>query len=279
MKTPLCIAVGISGYPVTNEEEIVKLAEVGFDGFFTLCGRGSDTSSWRKLAKEYGLLFQSMHAPFGRVNRMWEKSEEGDDTEKELCDCLDLCAGAEVPLLVAHAFIGFEEHSPNEIGAERFARVGEYARKLGVRLALENTEGEEYLAAAMEATKGNPYVGFCLDTGHEMCYNESRDMLALYGDRVFGTHFNDNFGVTGDKITWLDDSHVLPFDGIADWENIISRLDAHGYTGPYTFELTALNKPDRHTQDRYNGWTFEKYLSECYQKAVRVRDLSRLCRE
>lgn len=49
-------------------------------------------------------------------------------------------------------------------------------------------------------------VGFCLDAGHEMCYNHSADMLSLYGDRLIATHINDNLGIRdyGGKTTWID---------------------------------------------------------------------------
>lgn len=273
-KTKLCLWAGM-GYPVMIEDQIPLIGKAGFDGFFTGWGRGCPTAEWARIGRECGLFYQSLHAPFDRVNRMWQEGDEGDDVAAELCECLDDCAANDIPIAVAHAFIGFHDHTPTAIGEERFARVGEYAKKVGVRLALENTEGEEYLAAAMKATAGNPFVGFCLDTGHEMCYNRSKDLLALYGDRVIATHLNDNEGITGDEITWLDDAHLLPFDGIADWENIVRRLDDHGYDGPYTFELVRTSKPDRHANDAYLDWDFDRFLKEAYARAQRVLALHR----
>lgn len=58
--------------------------------------------------------------------------------------------------------------------------------------------------------------------------------MALYGDKLIGTHLNDNLGIkdfTG-KITWLDDLHLLPFDGIADWDSIVQRLCRYQFEGP-----------------------------------------------
>ena len=100
-----------------------------------------------------------------------------------------------------------------------------------MKIAFENTEGEEYLTALMNAFKNDPSVGFCWDTGHEMCYNHSKDMLSLYGDKLICTHLNDNLGIRNyeGKITYLDDLHLLPFDGIADWDNLAARLKAHNY--------------------------------------------------
>lgn len=275
MKAKICMTANF-GFPYSEIEIFPKLKAAGFDGFFTGWWGRCNPREWAAAGRANGLFYQSIHAPFGGIDKMWVSGEVGDDAEAELCRCLDACADVEVPVMISHAFIGFDKHEPNEIGAERFARVGEHARKRGVVMAIENTEGEEYLAAAMEATKGNPYVGFCLDTGHEMCYNRSKDMLALYGDRLAAVHLNDNVGITGEKITFLDDAHMMPFDGAADWADIVSRLDAHGFTGPYTFELTITNHEGRHTNDRYQQMTIEDYLAEVYERALRVRSLSKI---
>jgi sugar phosphate isomerase/epimerase len=143
-----------------------------------------------------------------------------------------------------------------------------------VKLALENTEGEEYLELLMEALSDNPAVGFCIDTGHEMCYNRSRDLITKYGSRLIATHLNDNVGITDENnITWLDDAHLLPFDGIGNWQGIADRLSSVGYAGELTFELTSQNKPQRNTHDRYAEWSFEEYIAAAHERACRFRDL------
>ena len=156
-----------------------------------------------------------------------------------------------------------------------FGRVVREAEKLGVKIALENTEGEEYLAALMDAFSGCSAVGFCWDTGHELCYNYGKDMMALYGDRLLGTHLNDNLGIRdhGGRIFWHDDLHLLPFDGIADWQDIAFRLKRSGFTGPLTFELTTCSKPDRHENDPYGRMSPVEYLTSAYMRACRVAAL------
>ena len=269
----LILATGM-GYPQSTEEQIPLIAKAGFDGVFTGWSDGAPIGAWAKLVRENGMIYQSLHAPFTRANQMWEAGAGGEDTADELCRCLDACAENNIPIMVAHAFIGFDTHNPNPWGVERFGRVAEHAQKVGVRLALENTEGEEYLDMLMEALADNPAVGFCIDTGHEMCYNHSRDLITKYGASLIATHLNDNVGITDPaNITWLDDAHLLPFDGIADWEGIARRLNSVGYTGELTFELTSLNKPERHTHDRYAAWSFEEYLAQAYERAVRFRNL------
>ena len=55
-------------------------------------------------------------------------------------------------------------------------------------------------------------------------------MMALYGDRLLCTHINDNLGIRNyeGRITFIDDLHLLPFDGVADWKWITERLNRHG---------------------------------------------------
>ena len=146
------------------------------------------------------------------------------------------------------------------------------AQRLGVKIALENTEGQEYLATLMAHFRGEKAVGFCWDSGHEMCYNCSEDILALYGDRLLGTHLNDNLGVrdyTG-KITYLDDLHLLPFDGAANWEDNMCRLNRAHFDGPLTFELTTLSKRGRHENDAYARMDSVEYLTLAYARACRL---------
>ena len=264
-KRKLCLATsGQFARPV--EEQIRLFAVTGFEGFFT---------HYAAIARAENMLYQSIHAPFTRMAEMWQDGERGDGALAELIDCLRVCADNAVPVMVAHAFIGFKDHAPTEIGVERFVRLARAAERLGVRLAVENTEGEEYLAAVMDACRDIPAVGFCWDTGHEMCYNHSRDMTALYGDRLIATHLNDNLGIRdfSGEITYIDDLHLLPFDGIADWDGIARRLNRCGFSGPLTFELNTLSKPNRHENDGYAALPLEQYLALAYGRACRVATL------
>ena len=258
------------GFDIPVEKRLPSIQAAGFDGFFMDWEPGSPVAQLAKQARELGLVFQSIHAPFGQVDKVWEEGEEGEAFLKVLMDCVKDCADNDVPIAIVHAIIGFDKHTPGELGVERFDRLCTFADEHGVLLGFENTEGEEYLARLLNDLSGHPSCRFCWDTGHEICYNRSKDMMALYGDRLVGTHLNDNLGITGEEITWLDDSHLLPFDGIADWPGIMERLRRHHFEGPLTFELTRLNKPERHTHDAYAAWDYDEFLRQAYARAVRV---------
>jgi len=129
----------------------------------------------------------------------------------------------------------------------------------------------------MKHFASSPNVGFCWDTGHEMCYNFDRDMLALYGNRLLCTHLNDNLGVSDyeGRIIWTDDLHLLPFDGIADWKDITARLNRCGYTDFLTFELKIKSLPGRRENDPYARMDIADYLTAAYMRACRVAALKK----
>lgn len=261
-------------FGVDTKTQIKMFKEAGFDGFFTPWKSGDPIEEYAAYAKEIGMIYQSIHAPFNKSDDMWHGDEAlAKIAVDELIECVKVCEKSSISIMVCHTYIGFnDERKPTQKGLERYGKVVDEAEKRNVKIAFENTEGEEYLAELMEHFKGRKNVGFCLDTGHEMCYNFSKDLLAIYGDRLIATHLNDNLGISdfNGNIFWTDDLHLLPFDGIADWDNVAKRLDDHGYNGIMTFELNTKSKPDRHENDKYEKMPLEIYLAEAYSRACRV---------
>lgn len=272
----LCLGL-MESLGLPEVEQIRLMQETGFEGFFSGWNRGADLNALRRAADQTGMMYQSVHAPFGRVDALWYEDDRTQDAIAELVQCVQATAEAGVLIMVCHAFIGFDRNTPTPQGPGNFEPVIREAERLGVKVAFENTEGEAYLAALMQHFAASGAVGFCWDAGHEKCYNDPRDMLALYGDRLLGTHLNDNLGVRdiGGTITWHDDLHLLPFDGINDWAEIARRLNDCGFDGPLTFELTRGSKPNRHDNDAYARMDVREYLALAYQRACRVAALKR----
>ena len=268
----LVLSTGL-GFNTPVEEQIKIMSEVGWEGFFPCWYRGTDLEKYAKTADDCKMYFQSVHAPFGDVDKIWESVEDGDKYVDEQIDCLKAAKSADVDLVVAHAIIGMERCTPTSLGLKRFERIFTAAENLGVTVALENTEGEIYVEALIKEFGSSDRVRFCIDTGHEMCYNASRDLIGKYASKLICTHLNDNLGQTGDCITWLDDSHLMPFDGIADWSKIAERLKTVNYKGDLTFELTRANKPDRHTHDRYAHLDFANFCALALDKAKQFKEI------
>lgn len=277
----LCMAVTPT-LEIPAEKQIKLFAEAGFEAFFTSWDHGVPVDKYKALADELGLTYQSVHAPFhGKASaaNMWIPGEAGRIAAGELCRCIEVCSQNEIGIMVAHTYIGFEYSPPDEstrqCGLENFGTVADYAQRLGVKVAFENTEGEEFLETLMSGLRNHSAVGFCWDTGHEQCYNRGRDMIALYGDRLIATHLNDNLGVRdfNGKTVPMDDLHLLPFDGITDWKNVAARLDACGFDGIMTYELKKRSHAGRHDNDIYSSMSPEVYVAEAYKRACRVAAL------
>ena len=272
----LCLGL-MESSGLADIEQIQLLRETGFEGFFSGWNRGMDLRTLRRAADQTGMMYQSVHAPFGRVDALWYADDRTQDAIAELVQCVQATAEAEAPIMVCHAFIGFDRNSPTVQGPGNFEPIIREAERLGVQVAFENTEGDAYLAALMQHFAGSRAVGFCWDAGHEKCYNDPQDMLALYGDRLLCTHLNDNLGIRdfAGKITWHDDLHLLPFDGIHDWSDVARRLNDCRFDGPLTFELTRASKPNRHDNDAYARMDIREYFALAYQRACRVAALKR----
>lgn len=273
-KVKLCLGTS-EQFGIGLEEQIKLFKETVFDAFFLNWNKDSDVKKIKEYSDSLGMIFQSIHAPFTKSADMWTVGEKAEEAIEELCECLRDCAENDVPIMVCHTFIGFDEHNPNQIGIENYRKVVELAKKLNVKIAFENTEGEEYLNAVMHAFEDYDNVGFCWDTGHELCYNHSKDMTELYGDKLLCTHLNDNLGIKdfNGKITYIDDLHLLPFDGIGDWQGIAKRLNKYNYNDILTFELNTISKPDRHENDSYGRMDITDYICEAYKRACRVAAL------
>lgn len=250
-------------------EQIRIMKSVGFDAFFTGWNK-NNTEAIANEAARLGLIQQSIHSPFSgeyKVRYLWEGGEAGEFVTRSLIECVEDCANFDIPVMVIHPYIGFNEHTPTQTGLDNYARIIEVANKRGVRLGFENVEGEEFLAAIMEKFWNEPSLGFCLDTGHEMCYNRHKDMLALYGEKLCHTHFNDNLGVRGEEITFHDDLHFMPTDGIADWHGIMERIRRTGYDGILMTELTYADRIGKGGEPlNYAQMSLEEYMATALQK-------------
>lgn len=269
--------IGISlgnDYSRPTTEVIALLKKIGFDAVSPEWMPGDAFYGVLDEAKRVGLTLQSLHAPYSRAADMWSRDESvSTPAKEELAAALNCCKKFNIPILVVHTWIGFDYSFDGEnLFFGNFDGLVAKAKENGIKIAFENTEGEEYLFALMEHFKDDGTVGFCWDSGHEMCYNHSRDLLEKFGDRLIMTHLNDNLGISrfDGKIFWTDDLHLLPYDGVADWDYNILRLKASKKMPILNFELVINSKPDRYDNEIYSKMPIELYFTEAYKRACRI---------
>ena len=122
--------------------------------------------------------------------------------------------------------------------------LGDYAQAHGVRLAFEIHEGltrSGAVARRLLDAIDHDAVGVNYDTGNAIFYNDSVDPVAdleAIADRVIHVHLKDTSGGRGD---WafgpLGSGHV-------DLPQIIRKLKARGFRGPFSLEVEGFAGED-----------------------------------
>lgn len=271
--------VGISlsrKYALPMEEVIPLVKAAGFSAVSPLWGTKVDMAAVCRQARSLGLFVQSLHAPFGKADTLWSHDpavfKEGIHA---VMPALEDCIRLQIPVMVMHAWIDKDlSFDMDHLYFGNFDTIVEKAAAHNVKIAFENTEGEEYLFALLEHYKNNPHVGFCWDSGHEKCYNHDQDLLALFGDRLLVTHLNDNLGISDPQgeINWLDDLHLLPYDGMIDWEYNMQRLNRCRPLPYLNCELLRTSKPGRTENDQYANMPLDEYFKLAYARAKRLAE-------
>lgn len=272
-KQKIGMAVGYN-YPIPTVDVVKMLKNIGFDAISPEWRDGAELAEVIEISRECGMIVESLHAPFWNAAAMWSFDENISNPAKtELLKTLEDCKKWNVPIMVVHPWIGFDyEFDASRLNFQNFDELIARAEEYGITVAFENVEGEEYLYALMEHYKEMDTVGFCWDSGHEMCFNRSLDMLAKYGNRLVMTHLNDNLGISNfeGKLIWTDDLHLLPYDGISDWDENIKRLKKSRRLESLNLELTISSKPNRHENDMYGQMGLELYFTEAYKRACKI---------
>ena len=131
--------------------------------------------------------------------------------------------------LLQPAFRSFDELEP-------------YCKARGIKICVENTHGTmaQFCTVFDVLCKrySNDFLGLCFDTGHAVlhCKDSHLEFAQRYNDRLFMMHGADNHGER--------DEHLLPFEGIFDWEGFASVLARSPYCFPIVLEPSCKVEGD-----------------------------------
>ena len=261
------LGISITGGDTPWREQMRLIAETGFDYTFFDWDKDEDAAQRADYARALGLQVDSLHAPFGGINTFWEDTAQGEAYYRLMLGVIDDCARADLHKLVMHTTVGNHPPATCETGFVRYRTMCDYARERDVHVCFENLEPFVHLHEIMAAVT-DPFHGFCWDCGHNLCYTPHVDMMALYADRLMCLHLHDNYGVTQPgNIDFRDDLHMLPFDGVLDWNWVAQKIADSAYTGPLTFEYSSR------TARRHANRPYGEFLQTAMQRAQRVRAL------
>lgn len=247
--------------------EILK--DVGFDCFFSDTGNLDlpTMTALREKADKLGLSYEFAHAPFRAVNSMWEETEETQPFMDSIKSALDNSEKAGVPKIILHASSKWNPPPMTDAGFARYDELVEYAEKRKVGMAIENLRIFDYYYALIERYKGNKYVSFCYDNGHEHCCTPEIDNIQIFAGNISCTHLHDNLGKLDNYLTVDGDLHLLPFDGNFNFEQMIRRMDKANYTGPLVLEVGNTLHPS------YLKLTPEEFITTCYERVKKISEM------
>lgn len=246
---------------LTDEEYIRTIADLGFQTTFSDVLEIKRQEQVANLLAKYNIEYETLHSPFGHINDIWLDCEGGEQMLSELINCIDHCVIANVPIAVIHMSSGNTPPPITDIGRARYEKLVEYAIKKNVKIAFENLRKTANFAWAMETFENEPMVGFCWDCGHEACYQNGREFMPWYGERLICTHIHDNCGLKD------ADEHLLPFDGVVDFNRFAEHIRNSGYTGSFMLEVGKSH--------RYDDLSAEQFLEKAagvVKKIVKMTD-------
>ncbi|XHH08579.1 MAG: sugar phosphate isomerase/epimerase family protein [Candidatus Bathyarchaeia archaeon] len=145
------------------------------------------------------------------------------------------CARAlKAPLMVVHSNISKKLSKPvrRECLEAVFGEIVSFAKKLGVKLALENLSftstgfgrNVEQLEEILDVIDPRREMGFTLDFCHALETGQYVSLLEKYHERLCNIHMADR-------------SHVPFFEETPELKWLITKLKEYGYAGPVTLEL------------------------------------------
>ncbi len=204
----------------------------------------------RGYLEEAGFACNQTHAPFSFPGKVWDTQFE-EVCFPQVLRALEITAILGADVCVVHPIHHFEylgnEERAFELNMAYYSRLAEHAKKLGVRIGVENmwqrdvrrkcishdtcSTSEEYIRYI--DTINDPVCVACLDVGH-ISIIQRRDEVwdvirALGHDRLHALHVHDN-GFCGDD-------HLMPFSGKMNWGEICRALGEIDYDGDLTFEV------------------------------------------
>ena len=122
-----------------------------------------------------------------------------------------------------------------------FAELADYAKQYGVTVCVENLPFPKYPLTTVEQVceivdkLDRENLKVCLDTGHAAIFFGSDVGAAVryIGNRLEAVHVHDNMGE--------QDEHLIPGDGIVDFDGFCAALKEIGFSGVISLETSAKN--------------------------------------
>lgn len=172
---------------------------------------------------DYGLALLDLHSSVGPEKHWFSAREYERQAGVELVkNRIAMAAQLGSDVIIMH----YPKERDNQPIRRSLDELADYARRYGVRIALEN--GSFDALEALLAEYPADCVGVCYDSGHGNLTPDGLDRLARSKDRLISVHLHDNDGTA--------DQHNLIFSGTVDWPRLAQIIAQSAYRKPISSE-------------------------------------------
>lgn len=241
----------------THADAIRTLAEIGYDAYdFTFSADDASpvysedykeyAAMLKDIAEKNGIICNQAHAVY--PSALKGKDDYNAKTFEQIIRNMEFASLLGAKHIIVHPICyGLPEKSAFELNMELYNNLLPYCKQYGIKVALENmwdwdrkrkhithctcSTGEKF-AYYLDNLDPDWFIA-CLDLGHcGLSGGEAQDMIRILGkDRLKALHVHDN--------NYVDDSHVMPYSGDMEWEEIFKALAEIGYEGELTYEADS----------------------------------------
>lgn len=220
--------IDLSLYRIRSDSDLMK------DGWEDIVNNLKDVAD--VLDVEFRMAHSPGYTSFG--------SDEWIATNKR---SIDICNMLGIENLVVHVATSTSKYQFFKLNTNGYGYILPYAAEKGVNILCENSTSKntgsawcindganmrEFIKYVQDELGYTNFHG-CWDTGHANCEgSQYLDILAL-GDEMYAIHFHDNLG---------SDSHMIPYYGNMNIDEVMRALKVIGYSGDFTLETDGSSR-------------------------------------
>ena len=225
----------------------------------------------KELIHKHGLSVSQAHSPW-----RWPKDNDPEERIRWLAAMKKAISGAhtlECPRFFVHPLMPYMDtaEGKDEVWAMNevfIAELADYASRYGITVCVENLPFPLYPLTTVEQVcelvdkLNRENLKVCLDTGHAAIFfgKNVGDAVRYIGNRLEAIHVHDNMG--------KEDEHLIPGDGIIDWDGFCTALKEIGFGGVISLETSA--KHGKHPKEEWDirEKNLLKLAKELAEKAI-----------
>lgn len=188
--------------------------------------------------REYGLSLLDLHGSVG-LEKNWAAAEEYRRLAgvQLVLNRVEMTARLGGEVVIMHAWVA--ENPDGTVSTwdslkKSLDELEPCARRLGVRIAIENLNGNWPLIREVLGAYAPDFLGLCYDSGHGNTDGVGLANVTSMKDRLISIHLHDNDGTA--------DQHRLPFSGTIDWARFVTIMCSSAYAKCISMESTMSNE-------------------------------------